>query len=340
MDRSRRRVRHGRAPRWQRDARAFGLGRVKPVTPERRKSPDQRLQLRSVPRRRDHRFAERRRRERGLLPEASFADDSLEGWFKANGTEAPWSPPGAVFNYSNLGFALAGLAIQRATQTPFGSLVEQRVFAKAAIARATMSTEQTETDGDFAYGHSEGAAFAPTGAYFQMGQYEPMGGAWESAADLAAFGKALATRSTAVMPTAAWQAMVDAKGKTTWPGQSYGYGLILDEGNSSVQSHDGSSRGFSSSMMIVAGLGIGVFTVANGESIDGATLTGVALEALGSKPGAPPAPPSGSPADWVGTYQDPVRLGTVTIAKVGSGYSATWKGATRALSLDYGDAAF
>ncbi len=245
-----------------------------------------------------------------------------------------------MFNYSNLGFALAGLAIQRATQTPFGSLVEQRVFAKAAIARATMSTEQTETGGDFAYGHSEGAAFAPTGAYFQMGQYEPMGGAWESAADLAAFGKALATRSTAVMPTAAWQAMVDAKGKTTWPGQSYGYGLILDEGNSSVQSHDGSSRGFSSSMMIVAGLGIGVFTVANGESIDGATLTGVALEALGSKPGAPPAPPSGSPADWVGTYQDPVRLGTVTIAKVGSGYSATWKGATRALSLDYGDAAF
>lgn len=45
-------------------------------------------------------------------------------------------------------------------------------------------------------------------------------------------------------------------------------------------------------------------------------------------------------ADWVGTYQDPVRLGTVTIAKVGSGYSATWKGATRALSLDYGDTAF
>ena len=45
------------------------------------------------------------------IPNASYEDDSLEGWFKANGAEKPWSPPGAVFNYSNLGFSLAGLAL-------------------------------------------------------------------------------------------------------------------------------------------------------------------------------------------------------------------------------------
>ncbi|MBK6691178.1 MAG: beta-lactamase family protein [Myxococcales bacterium] len=272
------------------------------------------------------------------IPNASYEDDSLEGWFKANGAEKPWSPPGAVFNYSNLGFSLAGLALQRATGTPFGALVEASVFGPTAMSRATMSTERTEQEGDFAFGHSEGKALRPTEAYFQSGQYGPMGGAWGTAADLGAFGKALVTRPTSVLPAAAWEEMETPKTKTIWPGLSYGYGTIIDTANPDAFGHDGSAQGFSSMMRVVRSKGVGFFMVANGDGVDGETMANEALAGLGAATTGGPPPAIGSAADWVGTYVDPIHLGVVQVESSASGYTAQWGGIKHAV-MDSGDGA-
>jgi len=46
-----------------------------------------------------------------------------------NGGLQLWAPPGAVFNYSNDGFALAGLLLQTAGNETFGPLLEAEVMA-------------------------------------------------------------------------------------------------------------------------------------------------------------------------------------------------------------------
>ncbi len=206
------------------------------------------------------------------------------------------------------------------------------------MSRATMSTERTEQEGDFAFGHSEGKALRPTEAYFQSGQYGPMGGAWGTAADLGAFGKALVTRPTSVLPAAAWEEMETPKTKTIWPGLSYGYGTIIDTANPDAFGHDGSAQGFSSMMRVVRSKGVGFFMVANGDGVDGETMANEALAGLGAATTGGPPPAIGSAADWVGTYVDPIHLGVVQVESSASGYTAQWGGIKHAV-MDSGDGA-
>lgn len=56
----------------------------------------------------------------------------------------------AQWNYSNFGYTLAGLAIERATGCAFEELLDKRVLQAAGMARATTSIGQVEADSDHA----------------------------------------------------------------------------------------------------------------------------------------------------------------------------------------------
>ena len=56
----------------------------------------------------------------------------------------------AQWSYSNFGYTLAGLAMERATGIAFEELVEKRVLQAAGMARATVSDDRVEADADHA----------------------------------------------------------------------------------------------------------------------------------------------------------------------------------------------
>jgi CubicO group peptidase (beta-lactamase class C family) len=84
-------------------------------------------------------------------------------------------PPGVG---RNLGFSLAGLALQEAAGMDFADLVEERVLAPAGMTGASLHAARVEETGDFAYGHSGDPGLPdplpPTGLYYADSAYAPI----------------------------------------------------------------------------------------------------------------------------------------------------------------------
>lgn len=117
----------------------------------------------------------------------NFDSLSLEPFFRANTNYLLWAPPGEVFSYNNLGYALAGLTLQRAAGQPFALLVQSRIFQPAGMAGATMDAAALEMAGNYATGYTESPTnpVSPSDEYLSSEFYGPMGGAWANAEDLA-----------------------------------------------------------------------------------------------------------------------------------------------------------
>jgi CubicO group peptidase (beta-lactamase class C family) len=173
-----------------------------------------------------------------------------------NASLPAWSPPGAVWNYNNIGYAILGAVLEEASGRPFAALIGERVLGPFGLATATLDV--AELDGDFAYGHSGSPATAtplgPDDSYYGDASYGPMGGAWASIDDLArlTLAPALLRQAEPVVPT----------GQS--PGQSYGQGLFVDEGTSpTTVYHSGSVEGFLADLMIVPEAGVAAVAMVN-----------------------------------------------------------------------------
>lgn len=256
------------------------------------------------------------------FPEGDFSSYELSDYF-ANNTDQPlWSRPGAVFNYSNLGMSLAGLALQEASGEPFGALVDERVFEPAGMVGATMDAASVESRGDHAWGHTglvhAPSVLAPTAAYFPTGYYAPMGGAWASVEDLAAWGEVLLSGGGEVLSSSSVDAMTQSQMQTrTSPAQHYGYGLFIDRLLPEERwTHGGSVMGFLSSWIVIPELGIGVFALVNCDWYSSSNLTNHALDLLVGPTELDLTEYLSSSDDWpdyVGTYLDPVIFGTIEV---------------------------
>ncbi len=77
----------------------------------------------------------------------------LGAWFGATGRPALWTPPGAVWDYSQRGYAVAGWVIENASSQPFEDAVAARVFTPAGMTTATYDPSVVRSGGDYALGH-------------------------------------------------------------------------------------------------------------------------------------------------------------------------------------------
>jgi CubicO group peptidase (beta-lactamase class C family) len=259
----------------------------------------------------------------------SWEDQSpyeIPGLFQEHPDEALWAAPGAVFLYSNLGFALAGTILQEATGQPFADVVEDNIFAPAGMTGASLHPMDVVWQGNFAYGHTKNPSYSwqvpipPNGAYYAMTAYLPMGGVWASVNDMARWGLAHLEQNASVMSPASWTALRAHHTETRKaPAQYYGYGLYVDaSAEQEMLHHNGSVSGFASNWVLIPDLGFGIFFVANSDwyypsywLTDEAITTfssGVTQVDLSSW-----MPDSTDWPDYVGTYQDDVALGTVVI---------------------------
>jgi D-alanyl-D-alanine carboxypeptidase len=249
----------------------------------------------------------------------------LNASFQANANVALWSPPGEVFNYSNDGFALAGLVLQTAAGQPFGTLLENEVMKPAGMGDARMNAATVQSEGNYAVGYSswDGMAYQPTDGYLAMPYYGPMGGAWASAEDLGHFAQALISGGGDLFGAEALAEMTDAQTPTTWGARQYGLGLFVDDlSGTMVWGHDGSVGGFLSSLSIVPSRGLAVVMLVNSDDYlpdpsyqldDAAQLfTGSGLP-YGEAGGFDPA----SEPEHVGSYQSNA-LGSIQVQKNGA----------------------
>ena len=263
-----------------------------------------------------------------------FADGSsdLETSFKTNGTQPLWSPPGVVFNYSNAGFALAGLALQKATGEEFGSLIEKHVFGPAGMTGARMSAAKVLAEGNFAYGHSDAGELKPTDSYYASTYYGPMGGAWAGAEDLAKFARVFLDGGAPLLDAKSYTAMTTERTATGWSGEGYGLGLFIEhyEGGVTAWTHSGSVGGFLSEFFVVPSAGFAVVTLVNSNN-DLPYLRDDGYQSFVGKTLVPiygQAPKASDLAEQAGTYAS-AKLGSLKVEKIGEALTLVFSDGTK-----------
>lgn len=245
-----------------------------------------------------------------------FDDENLdlEPRIRSHAHDPLWSPPGAVFNYSNEGYAVAGLGLQLAAGEPFAGMIQREVFANAGMTGASMDAAAVEKDGNFAVGKSSDGDVKPTDGYLASTYYGPMGGAWVSSKDLAKFAQTLIAGGGTLLSKDALATMTTPR-VDGFPGARYGLGLeITDHGGVTTWSHSGGVAGFGSYMSIAPSEGFAyVMMIASDEAwVD---LEKDAFHAFTGKTLADPAveaPQPSDAADVKGDY-DSVTLGKLTV---------------------------
>lgn len=231
--------------------------------------------------------------------------------------------PGLSFSYSNVGFALVGLAAQEAVRQPFGDLMRDGLLRRLGMMKATMRPLEAAT-----YPRSQGHKLAPNEDAAVVvrpiaddTRIWPAGYLYASAREAAWFAMALVNRGRVgaeqVLPSGVVDSMLATHVRVPGMPNStrYGYGMFLDtlRGYESAW-HPGSMPGFSALLRLIPSQRVGVVIIGNREEVRLDRVAEAALEDALRPLGVPfttPVPaaarlPGPTPgvnlADYVGTY--------------------------------------
>jgi CubicO group peptidase (beta-lactamase class C family) len=226
-------------------------------------------------------------------------------------------PPGRLFYYSNHGFDLVGLVIERVSGRPYADYMREQVFQPLGMTDATLRPEEVEAAGDYAWGPwwDEGWAEFPTeSAPWQR----PCGLAYASLRDLVPFAKFLMDGDGSVLSPELHAEMTSPQMNTHVYGArlQYGLGTWISDG---VEAPEG-IRDYDLRFVEAAGMMAGVNTwirttpsrrfalITSGTRYDQTfdESWAAALSLLLGLPEAPLAQLPEDPADfgrYVGTYQ-------------------------------------
>jgi CubicO group peptidase (beta-lactamase class C family) len=253
-----------------------------------------------------------------------------------------WAPPGATWDYSNTGFALAASVLEAAAGSPEGSyeqLAHDRVFVPAGMTTATFDATAAQS-GD----HATGYMLSPNGTVqaaiepltLECPMLHPYGGVLATASDYAHFAEMiLAGGGATLSKTSVAELTGPHADMHSFATQSYGYGLIHQlspyPDHASVW-HDGSLPGYLSEMWMVPDLGFAVVVLVNarGESFDVPDdIIGTALSSFiaESRTVPPLVTPPSKWTGYLGTYDDP-------LATLGSSVSISLGDAGATLVVD------
>ena len=147
--------------------------------------------------------------------------------------EKPAFPPGSRFAYSNSGFVLLGIVLERVSGLSYGDYLAQHILAPAGMTRTGLDPKPLKTlaVGMTAMGREATPGVAPTlspapGA--TEGYGSPAGGMFSTVGDLQRFARALLDHKLTSASTAAALAtpqIVSAPATADRPERQYGYGF-------------------------------------------------------------------------------------------------------------------
>lgn len=180
------------------------------------------------------------------------------------------TPTGENFSYSNIGYAILGLAISRVAQRPFTELVQERIFQPLGMTNSFYIIPKG-FENHIASGYHYDAsshAYSTSAAEKELtgrGYKVPNGGVFSTANDMARFAMALTSDNNVLtknycdtMQTI--QAFINRKRN-----EGYGLGLFINEDDSGnkIIKHDGAVAGYNSLMILSPKMKLGVILLSN-----------------------------------------------------------------------------
>ncbi len=209
--------------------------------------------------------------------------------------------PGTVHLYSNIGYALVGLVIERTTSRPFEDVVRERVLVPMGMPTATFDFSSVQVRG-----HPERA-----GDHNRCRLMNPAGGLNASTRDLARWARAMSEPARHPLGQRLVEALTTPYVELgTAPDTAYGYGVFVQRrGDLSVFYHSGGLEDFSAMAAWVPARQLGAAATMNATNAVGATPSTIVLRGLsvlldlpndGQAPAGSPRPLSA----YVGTYVD------------------------------------
>jgi len=168
--------------------------------------------------------------------------------------------PGSNFSYSNFGLALVGLMVERAGGAPYAQVVRDRVLGPAQMPDATFDDDQAFA-GDHAVAHFKENGGLQTYEPYSTPFYEPFGGLYASATDLARFAQVFLSHGGAVMSAQTANQMTASRFEGF-----IGLGpFLMDTPIGKLVYHGGSQLGFLTDVYIAVDAGFAVAVTVNGD---------------------------------------------------------------------------
>ncbi len=196
-----------------------------------------------------------------LIPEGQTAqahdDDVLR---LLEGEDRTYFPPGTGYRYSNSGYALLALVVERASGLGFAEFLRTRIFLPLGMADTLARQDGGPPVPRRAYGYSRGS----DGGWVRTDQSTTSavlgdGGIYSSVADLAKWNAAIDDRR--LLAPASWALALQPATATPEPDVAhYGFGWRLHEG---MQWHSGESIGFRNVLVRFPGRRLAVVVLTN-----------------------------------------------------------------------------
>jgi CubicO group peptidase (beta-lactamase class C family) len=223
-----------------------------------------------------------------------------------------YAPPGSFYNYSNAGYALAGLVAERASGLPYHRLMRERIWEPAGMTATTLLPKEVIDSGNYTYGHEmdpetgKATIYAPDG--YDCWWSAPAGFGFSTAGDLARWAILMMTGGGGVLAPSSVEAMQARQvSMQEIPGQDYGYGIIAAPHNIfaapyqnlEIRVHGGGIRGWSSSLLWVPEQQFAVAVLANGGgNVELGDAASCALDVILQPEWQEPPDYSTDPATW------------------------------------------
>jgi CubicO group peptidase (beta-lactamase class C family) len=243
---------------------------------------------------------------------------ALDRWIERQRGQAPYAPPGRIWNYSSANYMYAGRIVELVTGMSFQDYMDQRVFAPADMADTTMHAEQAVARGDFAYGHYSNP-FSGRLEIYNLNEANnwaraPAGYANSTPGDLVRFASLLMAGGGDVVSQASVAEMQTRQQyRDLRVDQYYALGTFVEfyRGHEMVH-HDGGAWGWTATLKWIPDAGLAVATVANSGSASLLQSTYCALDAYLVPRTSVPNPCRLNRGDWdafVGTYDGSLNTG-------------------------------
>lgn len=248
--------------------------------------------------------------------------DALRLFFEENPEVELLSQPGAIFSYSNFGYAILGAAAQSLDGLPFAEVMHNRVIEPAGMPNATFSEEEFESSNHASSHYVDATSrFVPLPT-FSGPFYQPFGGLFAGADDMAALLEAILTDDVLLSADLREQFLNHHSETRSTPDSATALSLMIEQHRGlRYFVHSGSQPGASTIIALVPEEQWGIAVMINAS--DGALVFDTVFDALDLyfEPDGPRDPDySTSPETWsgyLGTYDAPT-LGRFRIDPDGS----------------------
>lgn len=236
-----------------------------------------------------------------------------------------WSPPGRLWNYSNLGFTIAGTVLEQVAGEHFPDAMQERLFTPAGMQGMTFYPEQAMA-GDHATGHylDESSSIATVDLYYYDCAFAwPTGILFGNVNALAKFAELMLSGGGDLLSKDATDLMQAPHVETHFiPNEYYGYGLKSKEyKDTKMITHDGTVPGFRTTWWIAPEENFGVVVFINADYYDAAEIALKAADIFLSLEDVDPPDYSTPKVEWAkytGTYDDPYELGQIVVYQDGN----------------------